>query len=96
MSWLRATARADSLREPSTRTLGLIHRPLFALCKRADQVLEPLRNRISLKTGAVEAASKHFRGGVVFMVSGPLCHQERGPVPCVALGEQVKAMRGRE
>jgi hypothetical protein len=29
----------------------------------ADQVLKPLRNRTSLKTGPVEAASKHLGGG---------------------------------
>jgi hypothetical protein len=31
--------------------------------QRANQVLEPLRNRTLSKTGAVEAASKHFGGG---------------------------------
>ena len=63
LSWLRATTRAESLREPSTYTLDLIHRPTFALCKMADQALEPLINLALLKTGAVEAASNYSWGG---------------------------------
>ena len=66
----RTTSRAKGLLEPSTtvctRTIDLIHRPAFAFCKEDDQllkissqVLEPLRNRASLKTGAVEAASNY-------------------------------------
>jgi hypothetical protein len=31
-----ATARAESLLESFTCTLGLIHRPIFALCEMAD------------------------------------------------------------
>jgi hypothetical protein len=36
----------------------LIHRPVSALCEKADQALEPLTNHSLLKTGAVEAASE--------------------------------------
>jgi hypothetical protein len=68
-SWLRATARGEGIYEPSTGTLDLTHRPGFALCEKADQVLKilnqvfkPLTNYTSLKTGAVEATSKYLGG----------------------------------
>jgi hypothetical protein len=66
LNWLRATTRAEGLREPSKRTLAFIHRPLFALCEKVDQVLEPLRNLASSKTGAVEAASNYSWVGRVY------------------------------
>jgi hypothetical protein len=58
-SWLIATARAKGIHELSTGTLDLIHRPVSALCEKANQALEPLTNHSLLKTGAMEAASKH-------------------------------------
>jgi hypothetical protein len=88
LSWLRATTRAEDLREPSKRTLAFIHRPLFALCEKVDQVLkissqvlEPLRNLASSKTGAVEAAS-NYSWVLVFGIIKPLsCLYQHGPQP---------------
>lgn len=61
---LRPNSRAESRHEPPTCTLGLIYKPVLALCKMSDQllkvsgqVLQPIRNRVSSKNGAVQSAS---------------------------------------
>ncbi len=82
----RATSRAESVREASTDTLDLIHRPVSALCEIPGQVLkiliqalEPLKNRSLSKTGAVAGATLYLGEGVV--VLGLCFCPRRSPAP---------------
>ena len=71
LSWLRASTRVNGLRERSTHTPGLIHRPLFALCNRSKSPptrLITTQNRNSVPLIHIRCAS-HYLGGVVGSVS---------------------------
>jgi hypothetical protein len=73
---------------PSTCTLGLINRPIFVPCKMADWT-RTLRNRVSSKTGAVEATSNYSWG------KGGGEHQNSGKQhPCM-LRRRVTGVRMR-
>jgi hypothetical protein len=44
----------------------------------------------SMQSGATQSLAQNW----FFMASGSTCHEECGPVPCVALGEEVEVLRG--